>query len=340
MRDRIIAPSQTGFEQEADKSLRPDSIEEFVGQETLKENLSISIEAALKRSEPLDHVLLAGPPGLGKTTLANIISNEMGSKLHLTSGPVLDKASDLAGLLTGLEEGDVLFIDEIHRIPRVVEEYLYSAMEDFRLDIMLETGPMAKSVNLPLKKFTLVGATTRSGMLSSPLRDRFGLQFRFNHYNHDELATIFRRSANLLKIEIEEESSILLSKMCRGTPRIANRILKRCRDVADVKGDGSITLEIAKKTLSMLGIDEDGLDEMDRNILSCILEKFDGGPVGLSTIGAALDEDLDTLEEVYEPFLIQEGFLKRTPRGRMCTRKSYIKLGISPPKSEQENLFE
>ncbi len=340
MRDRIIAPQQEGFDNEQEATLRPQSLAEFIGQESLKEHLSVSLSAAQGRREPVDHCLLAGPPGLGKTTLAGIVAQEMGGKLHITSGPVLDKASDLAGLLTGLNEGDILFIDEIHRLPRVVEEYLYSAMEDFRLDIMLETGPMAKSVNLPLKKFTLVGATTRSGMLSSPLRDRFGIQFRLNHYQREELKRIFIRSAKLLDIEIEEGAADRLSSMCRGTPRIANRILRRCRDVAQVKGDGVITEDIALRTLKMLGIDEDGLDEMDRRILESIVKKFDGGPVGLSTLGAALDEELDTLEEVYEPYLIQEGFLKRTPRGRMATKKSWLKLGLQAPKGEQENLFE
>ncbi len=328
MNERIIAPDQLSDEHNNEQNLRPQRISDFIGQDSLKENLNISIEAAKQRNEALDHSLFAGPPGLGKTTLAGIIANEMQAELHVTSGPVLDKASDLAGLLTNLKCGDVLFIDEIHRLPRVVEEYLYSAMEDFRLDIMLESGPAAKSVNLPLERFTLIGATTRSGMLTSPLRDRFGLSFRLEMYQSKEIVKILTRSAGILNIDIEDSAAIDLSKLCRGTPRIANRILRRCRDVAQVRGNGTITSETATKTLTMLGIDQSGLDDMDRKILECIIKKFNGGPVGLSTIGAAIGEEVDTLEEVYEPYLIQQGLIKRTSRGRVTTLNAYKALKL------------
>ncbi|MGL1903828.1 MAG: Holliday junction branch migration DNA helicase RuvB [Fibrobacterales bacterium] len=342
MNERIIAPDQLSNETNNDLSLRPRSIADFVGQEALKENLQISITAAKQRNEALDHSLFAGPPGLGKTTLAGIIAHEMDAELHVTSGPVLDKASDLAGLLTNLNRGDVLFIDEIHRLPRVVEEYLYSAMEDFRLDIMLESGPAAKSVNLPLERFTLIGATTRSGMLTSPLRDRFGLSFRMEMYTSDEIVHILKRSASLLNIAIEDNAAEILSRLCRGTPRIANRILRRCRDVAQVKGDGVITTDIAHKTVVMLGIDSRGLDEMDRKILRTIISKFNGGPVGLTTIGAAIGEEADTLEEVYEPYLIQQGYIKRTSRGRVATKNAFSVLNLDAlfkGLDEQEDLF-
>jgi Holliday junction DNA helicase RuvB len=342
MSERVISPEQFNDDADNDRSLRPARLSDFIGQEGLKDHLLISMEAAKGRSEALEHCLLAGPPGLGKTTLANIIAEEMGGRLHISSGPVLDKASDLAGLLTSMQEGDVLFIDEIHRLPLVVEEYLYPAMEDFRLDIMLESGTAsAKSLNLPLKKFTLVGATTRSGLLSAPLRDRFGHLFRLSPYQLDEITAIIRRSAKLLKINLEDSAAITLGSRCRGTPRIANRLLRRCRDVAQVRGDGSISIEIAERTLDMLGIDLDGLDDMDRNILNCIINKFDGGPVGLSTLGAALGEEPDTLEEVYEPYLIQCGFLKRTPRGRVATLSAFRKSGVVPPAAltQQADLF-
>jgi Holliday junction DNA helicase RuvB len=337
MNERIIAPEQNYSDEEL--QLRPNQLDIFIGQEKLKENLKISIEAAIHRQESLDHVLFAGPPGLGKTTLSNIIAEEMHSKLHITSGPILDKGSDLAGILTSLQEGDILFIDEIHRMPRVVEEYLYSAMEDFRLDIMVESGANAKSISLPIKPFTLVGATTKSGSLSSPLRDRFGLQFRLSHYSEEELSQIILRSADILDIPLEKPAAGLLSSRSRGTPRIANRILKRCRDMAQVRANGIITNEVSLKTLKMLGIDDDGLDEMDRKILLCLMEKFNGGPVGLSTIGTAIAEEKDTLEEVYEPYLIQKGFIKRTPRGRMATHKAYKKLDRPMPTGSQEELF-
>ncbi len=329
---RIISPEQRlGDESDVERSLRPPSLEEFTGQKSIKESLSIAIEAAKHRGDSLDHCLFCGPPGLGKTTLAGIIAREMGVNIHITSGPVLEKASDLAGLLTSLQENDVLFIDEIHRLSRVVEEYLYPAMEDFRLDIMLDSGPTARSVNLPLKHFTLVGATTRSGMLTGPLRDRFGLHYRLELYDEEDLMKIIMRSADILNVKIEEDAARLLGGRCRGTPRIANRVLRRCRDVAQVRGNGVIDLMSASKTLDMLGIDSEGLDNMDRKILALIIDKFGGGPVGLGTIGAAIGEEADTLEEVYEPYLIQKGLLSRTPRGRMVTALAYKMLHKTPP---------
>lgn len=338
MAERFISPQQNSSEDlEQDQNLRPSSLSDFTGQSILKENLSISIEAALHRKDALDHCLFAGPPGLGKTTLANIIAKEMGVQVHITSGPVLERASDLAGLLTKLQDNDVLFIDEIHRLNRVIEEYLYPAMEDFRLDIMLDTGPAARTVNLPLKKFTLVGATTRSGLLTGPLRDRFGLQYRLELYTDTEIQSILARSAQILNIPIEKDATQMLSSRCRNTPRIANRVLRRCRDVAQVRGDGIITKTIAEKTLEMLGIDADGLDSMDRKILTTVIQKFNGGPVGLGTIGAALGEEPNTLEEVYEPYLIQKGYLARTPRGRVATLNAYQKLEIVAPKTINEN---
>ncbi len=331
MTDRIIAPEQFGDDSEQDVSLRPERMSDFVGQAKLKESLGVFLQAARDRKEPIDHILFAGPPGLGKTTLAHIIAREMGANLKITSGPALDKPSELAGLLTNLEERDVLFIDEIHRISRVVEEFLYPAMEDYKIDIMLESGPAAKCINLPLKRFTLVGATTRAGMLTSPLRDRFGMTFRLELYSEGEMKQILTRSARILKTELSPDGTELLANRCRGVPRIGNRVLRRCRDVAQVKGSGSITADIVAKTLAMLAIDERGLDEMDRVILKTIIEKFDGGPVGLSTLGASIGEELETLEEVYEPFLIQSGFLKRTPRGRQATAGAYRHLGMTPP---------
>ena len=343
---RIISPEQRlGDESDVERSLRPPSLEEFTGQKSIKESLSIAIEAAKHRGDSLDHCLFCGPPGLGKTTLAGIIAREMGVNIHITSGPVLEKASDLAGLLTSLQENDVLFIDEIHRLSRVVEEYLYPAMEDFRLDIMLDSGPTARSVNLPLKHFTLVGATTRSGMLTGPLRDRFGLHYRLELYDEEDLMKIIMRSADILNVKIEEDAARLLGGRCRGTPRIANRVLRRCRDVAQVRGNGVIDLMSASKTLDMLGIDSEGLDNMDRKILALIIDKFGGGPVGLGTIGAAIGEEADTLEEVYEPYLIQKGLLSRTPRGRMVTALAYKMLHKPVPArgfaadSLQEELF-
>lgn len=341
---RPISPENESAEEAvAEQNLRPLSLNDFTGQEALKESLSIAIEAAKKRKDALDHCLFSGPPGLGKTTLAGIIAQEMGVQIHVTSGPVLEKPSDLAGLLTNLQHGDILFIDEIHRLGRVVEEYLYPAMEDFRLDIMLDSGPGARSVNLPLRPFTLVGATTRSGLLTSPLRDRFGLLFRLELYTPKELLKIINRSAKILQVEIEQDASMMLAQRSRGTPRVANRVLRRCRDVAQVRGSGIITAEVAEKTLQMLTIDADGLDLMDRRILECIIDNFNGGPVGLGTIGASLGEESDTIEEVYEPYLIQKGFLARTPKGRMVTLNAYKKCNRIPPAKieivQQQGLF-
>ena len=336
---RIISPGKRiGDGDEVERTLRPPSLEEFTGQHEIKESLSIAIEAAKHRGDALDHCLFAGPPGLGKTTLAGIIAKEMGVNIHITSGPVLEKASDLAGLLTSLQENDVLFIDEIHRLNRVVEEYLYPAMEDFRLDIMLDSGPAARSVNLPLKHFTLVGATTRSGLLTGPLRDRFGLQYRLELYNDDDIVKILLRSAKILGVGLDEDAARLLGGRCRGTPRVANRVLRRCRDVAQVRGNGVIDLEAAQRTLQMLGIDGEGLDPTDRKILAMLIDKFDGGPVGIGTIGAAMGEEAGTLEEVYEPYLIQKGLLSRTQRGRIATRNAYAMLHREFPQKQEKDV--
>jgi Holliday junction DNA helicase RuvB len=337
---RIISPGKVSDDSEMERTLRPTSLGQFTGQASIKESLSIAMEAAKHRGDALDHCLFAGPPGLGKTTLAGIIAKEMGVNIHITSGPVLEKASDLAGLLTSLQENDVLFIDEIHRLNRTVEEYLYPAMEDFRLDIMLDSGPAARSVNLPLKHFTLVGATTRTGLLTGPLRDRFGLQYRLELYDEHDLVQILMRSAKILGIELTEDAAKTLGKCCRGTPRVANRILRRCRDVAQVRGSGIIDLEAAGRTLQMLGIDDQGLDPMDRKILSLMIDKFDGGPVGLNTIGAALGEENDTLEEVYEPYLIQKGLLARTQRGRIVTNNAYKLLHREIPNKKNPEQME
>jgi holliday junction DNA helicase RuvB len=324
--------SLSSKEKEVEKALRPISFEDFTGQDAILTNLEIFVKAAKLRGEALDHVLLHGPPGLGKTTLAHIISRELGSNLKMTSGPVLEKPGDLAGLLTNLEEGDVLFIDEIHRLSPVVEEYLYSAMEDYRIDIMLDSGPSARSVQISISPFTLVGATTRSGLLTSPLRARFGINCRLEYYDAELLKKILIRSAILLGVEIDEDAAYEIAYRSRGTPRIANALLRRTRDFAQIKGNGEISLEIAKFALNALQVDSNGLDEMDNKILLTIIDKFKGGPVGLTTIATAVGEDAGTIEEVYEPFLIMQGFLMRTPRGREATAKAFTHLGkISNP---------
>ncbi|HXD93952.1 MAG TPA: Holliday junction branch migration DNA helicase RuvB [Bacteroidia bacterium] len=314
-------------EKEAERALRPILFDDFNGQESVVDNLRVFVQAAKQRQEALDHVLLHGPPGLGKTTLAHIISQDLGVSIKITSGPVLDKPGDLAGLLTNLESYDVLFIDEIHRLSPVVEEYLYSAMEDYKIDIMLDSGPSARSVQIKLNPFTLVGATTRSGLLTSPLRARFGITSRLNYYTSTVLTGIVKRSAGILQIEIEHEAAFEIARRSRGTPRIANALLRRVRDFAQIKGTGKIDLEIALYSLKALSVDANGLDEMDHRILSAIIEKFKGGPVGITTISTAVGEEAGTIEEVYEPFLIQEGYLQRTPRGREATEKAYRQMG-------------
>lgn len=339
MPERIIAPEQNDDECRLDRSLRPVRFEEFVGQDRLKENLRVFIRAAKERGEALDHVLFCGPPGLGKTTLANIISHELGVEIKSTSGPVLERAGDLAAILTNLEHRDVLFIDEIHRLNRVVEEVLYPAMEDFQLDIIIGQGPGARSIKLDLPHFTLVGATTRTGLLTSPLRDRFGVIERLNFYAPAELQRIVQRSADLLRVKVEPAAAGEIARRSRGTPRIANRLLRRVRDFAQVQGDGVITRPIVAGAMSRLEVDEKGFDEMDRRLLLSIIEKFEGGPVGLDTLAAALNEEKDTLEEVYEPYLIQEGFLDRTPRGRQATKLAYEYFGKRKPSTSQERLL-
>jgi len=318
-------------EKEFEKALRPLSFEDFTGQQKIVDNIKVFVQAARQRSEPLDHVLLHGPPGLGKTTLSHIIANELMSNIKITSGPVLDKPSDLAGLLTNLEAHDVLFIDEIHRLNPIVEEYLYSAMEDFRIDIMLDSGPNARSVQIGLNPFTLIGATTRAGLLTSPLRARFGINARLEYYDSELLSRITKRSASILKTPIDDDAAFEIARRSRGTPRIANNLLRRTRDFAQIKGNGTITLAIAQMALKALDVDENGLDEMDNRILATIIEKFKGGPVGLTTIATAVGEEAETIEEVYEPFLIQEGFMQRTPRGREVTAKAYNHLGRQLP---------
>ena len=334
-------PAVSDEEKAYEESLRPLIINDFVGQDKITDNLKVFVTAAIKRGEALDHVLLTGPPGLGKTTLAYIIANELNVKLKVTSGPVLEKPGDLAGMLTNLEENSVLFIDEIHRLSPVVEEYLYSAMEDYKLDIMIDSGPNARSVQISLPKYTLIGATTRAGMLTSPLRDRFGIRFRLDYYESGTLDKIVMRSAKILKININKDASFEIAKRSRGTPRIANRLLRRTRDFADYEDKKNIDVNIAKKALSALEVDEFGLDEMDKDIILTIIEKFKGGPVGLGTLAVAVNEDPGTIEEVYEPFLIQQGFIQRTPRGREATTIAYQRFGKNKfDRSNDKSLFE
>ena len=342
MQNNILNPNKENLsqqEQELEKVLRPSNFDEFAGQDKILENLKVFVKAAKLRGEALDHVLLHGPPGLGKTTLSNIIANELDSNIKVTSGPVIEKPGDLAGLLTGLEQGDVLFIDEIHRLSNVVEEYLYSAMEDYKIDIMIDTGPNARSVQITLNPFTLVGATTRSGLLTSPLRSRFGITCRLEYYDAVLLQKIIKRTSSIINTPIDNEAALEIARRSRGTPRIANSLLRRTRDFAQIKGTGIITLDIAKMSLDALNVDTLGLDEMDNKILTTIIEKFKGGPVGLNTIATAVGEEGGTIEEVYEPFLIQQGLIMRTARGREATELAYEHLGIKRTGNINPSLF-
>ena len=340
-RPEITTPEVLSDESVVELSLRPQRLEEFIGQHKVKENLRLAIDAALARSEPLDHAIFYGPPGLGKTTLAELIARELRVNIRTTSGPALEKPGDLVGTLTNLRAGDILFIDEIHRLRPVIEEFLYPAMEDYRIDIRLSEGPKAQTITMPIERFTLIGATTRFGMLTAPMRARFGIEQRLNYYAPEDLELIVRRTAEVLKVEIEPAGAREIARRSRGTPRVANRLLRRVRDYAQVRAGGVITEDVARAGLAMLDVDQFGLDDMDARILKAIIEKFEGGPVGVATISAAIGEDASTLEEVYEPFLVQQGFLQRTPRGRVATPMAYRHFGYTPPPvpSEQVALF-
>lgn len=337
-RAEITTPEVIPEESVVELSLRPQRLAEFIGQQKVKESLRIYIDAALARREPLDHALFYGPPGLGKTTLAELIAREMGVNIRATSGPALEKPGDLVGTLTNLRPGDILFIDEIHRLRPIIEEFLYPAMEDYKIDIRLSEGPKAQTITMPIERFTLIGATTRYGMLTPPMRARFGIIERLNYYPAEELEHIVRRSAEVMQVDIEAHGATEIARRARGTPRVANRLLRRVRDFAQVKAQGRITREVAANALVMLDVDEFGLDDMDARVLRTIIEKFDGGPVGITTIGAAVGEDASTIEEVYEPYLVQNGFLQRTPRGRVATPQAYRHFGYTPPTS-QPTLF-
>ena len=340
-RAEITTPEVLSDESVVELSLRPQRLEEFIGQQKVKDNLRLAIDAALARGEPLDHAIFYGPPGLGKTTLAELIARELRVNIRTTSGPALEKPGDLVGTLTNLRAGDILFIDEIHRLRPIIEEFLYPAMEDYRIDIRLSEGPKAQTITMPIERFTLIGATTRFGMLTPPMRARFGIEQRLNYYSPEDLELIVRRTADVLKVEIQTAGAREIARRSRGTPRVANRLLRRVRDYAQVRADGIITEDVARAALAMLDVDQFGLDDMDARILRANIEKFDGGPVGVATISAAIGEDTNTLEEVYEPFLVQQGFLQRTPRGRVATPMAYRHFGYTPPAiaSEQVALF-
>lgn len=340
MTDRIVSPQVKQEELALDLSLRPKTLDQYIGQEKVKQNLKILLDAAKARGEAIDHILIYGPPGLGKTTLANVTANEMGVSIKTTSGPAIERPGDLAAILTNLRANDILFIDEVHRLARPVEEILYPAMEDGALDIMIGKGPSARSIRLKLPRFTIIGATTRFAMMSAPLRDRFGAIYRLDFYDREAMETIVKRSAHILGVEIDESAKVEIAKRARGTPRVANRLLKRVRDYAQVRADGGITADVAHQALSMLEVDDQGLDDIDRKVLITIIEKFDGGPVGLKTIAAAISEESDTIMDVYEPYLLQLGFLDRTPTGRVATRRAYEHLNIKGPgKPEQSRLL-